>query len=151
MRRCYYCNEPKNDDAILCEKCARELDERLGRSSGMTREEAIKVLNNHLEHWKRLVRGKICDENEGADTINAFGMAISALEQEPCDDAISRAEAIRIASGYCHFSNIPKELEKLPSVQPSHKGQTVCDLCKFNPQSSADGKPCTMCPAETMI
>ena len=38
--------------------------------------------------------------------------------KEPCEDAISRAEAIRIASGYCHFSNIPKELEKLPSVQP---------------------------------
>ena len=23
-----------------------------------------------------------------------------------------------------------------------------CDLCRFNPPSSADGKPCTMCPAE---
>lgn len=37
------------------------------------------------------------------------------------DDAISRAEAIRIASGYCHYTNIPKELEKLPSVQPEPK------------------------------
>lgn len=26
---------------------------------------------------------------------------------------------------------------------------TVCDLCRYNPPSSADGKPCTMCPAET--
>lgn len=25
---------------------------------------------------------------------------------------------------------------------------TPCDLCVFNPPSSADGKPCTMCPAE---
>lgn len=24
-----------------------------------------------------------------------------------------------------------------------------CDLCRFNPPSSADGKPCTMCPAES--
>lgn len=23
-----------------------------------------------------------------------------------------------------------------------------CDLCRFNPPSSADGKPCTICPAE---
>ena len=34
------------------------------------------------------------------------------------DDLISRAEAIRIASGYCHLSNIPDELAKLPSVNP---------------------------------
>ena len=35
-----------------------------------------------------------------------------------CEDAVSRSEAIRIASGYCHPSNIAKELENLPSVQP---------------------------------
>jgi hypothetical protein len=23
-----------------------------------------------------------------------------------------------------------------------------CDVCKYNPPSSMDGKPCTMCPAE---
>lgn len=32
-------------------------------------------------------------------------------------DLISRKDAIRVASGYCHPSNIPKELEKLPSAQ----------------------------------
>lgn len=34
------------------------------------------------------------------------------------DDTISRQEAIRIASGYCHPANIADELRKLPSVQP---------------------------------
>ena len=34
------------------------------------------------------------------------------------DDLIRRSDAIRIASGYCHWSNIPKELAKLPSVNP---------------------------------
>jgi len=34
------------------------------------------------------------------------------------DDLISRSEAIRVASGYCHWTNIPKELAKLPSVNP---------------------------------
>ena len=48
-------------------------------------------------------------------------MAIKALEQEPCTDAISRAEAIRVASGYCHWANIPDELAKLPSVTPQQK------------------------------
>jgi len=50
---------------------------------GMTREEVIKVINNHLEHWKRLVREKICDETEGAETISAFEIAIKVLEQKP--------------------------------------------------------------------
>lgn len=25
--------------------------------------------------------------------------------------------------------------------------KSPCDLCKFNPPSSTDGKPCTICPA----
>ena len=55
---------------------------------------------------------------------------IKVLEKESCDDAISRAEAIWIASGYCHFANIPKELEKLPSVQPERK-TGHCKGCKW--------------------
>lgn len=30
------------------------------------------------------------------------------------------------------------------------KAQIPCDACRFNPPSSADGKPCTMCPALSM-
>ena len=43
-------------------------------------------------------------------------------KKEPCGDAISRSEAIRVASGYCHWSNIPKEWEKLPSVSTEDTG-----------------------------
>lgn len=25
---------------------------------------------------------------------------------------------------------------------------SICDLCIYNPPSSTDGKPCTMCPAD---
>ena len=25
---------------------------------------------------------------------------------------------------------------------------TPCDVCRFNPPSSGDGKPCTVCPAQ---
>ena len=51
----------------------------------------------------------------------AFDMAIKALEQQPCGDCISRAEAIRIASGYCAPQNIAKDLRELPSVTPQPK------------------------------
>jgi len=34
------------------------------------------------------------------------------------DDLIRRQDAIRVASGYCHWTNIPAELAKLPSVNP---------------------------------
>lgn len=44
---------------------------------------------------------------------------IDTLEQEFCNDAISRAQAIYVASGYCHPANVARELEKLPSVKPA--------------------------------
>lgn len=44
-------------------------------------------------------------------------MVESAVTVEECDDCISRSEAMRIASGYCHWSRIPEELAKLPSVK----------------------------------
>ena len=41
------------------------------------------------------------------------------------DDLISRSEAIRVASGHCHWSNIPKELAKLPSVNTEKTGRWI--------------------------
>lgn len=56
------------------------------------------------------------------DMKEALEMALKALSSTEntnrCEDAISRSDAIRVASGYCHWSNIPKELAKLPSVNP---------------------------------
>ena len=62
----------------------------------MTREENIATLNEHLDHWKRLLSEKICDQSEGEKTIDALQNAIKALEQQLCDDAISR-EAVENA------------------------------------------------------
>ena len=42
-------------------------------------------------------------------------------EQKPCEDAISRADAVRVESGYCHPANIAKELAKLPPVTPTQR------------------------------
>ena len=35
-------------------------------------------------------------------------------------------------------------MEKIPTQDPI----SPCDVCKYNPPSSTDGKPCTMCLAE---
>ena len=74
----------------------------------MTNEQAISVL--------KMV------ETHGGLTKKAKEMAIQALEQQTCEDAISRSDAIRVASGYCHYTNIPKELAKLPSVSTEKTG-----------------------------
>lgn len=57
-------------------------------------------------------------------------------------DCISRSDAIRVASGYCHPSNVAKELAKLPSVisQEPKTGhwlaksfhEVYCDNCGFD-------------------
>ena len=59
----------------------------------MTKEEAIKTIMTHIEHWHRLLRDKICDETEGKETIEAFLMAIEALNQTqwiPCDKELPK-------------------------------------------------------------
>ena len=82
----------------------------------MTREEAVKCLINERDNHINTCNGVFYETR-----TEAINMAIKALEQELCEDAISRAEAIRIASGYCHWTNIPDELAKLPSVTPKQK------------------------------
>ena len=77
----------------------------------MTREEALEELDSLI----------VPRDGEQDRLADALEMAMEALEQEPCEDAISRSEAIRVASGYCHWANIPKELAKLPSVTPQQK------------------------------
>ncbi len=43
-------------------------------------------------------------------------------------DCISRADAIRVASGYCHPSNVAKELAKLPSVTPQESFKPMVEI-----------------------
>lgn len=61
----------------------------------------------------------------------AIKEAIKTLEQEPCEDAISRADAVKVASGYCNPANIAEELAKLPPVQPKPKVGCTCDQIKW--------------------
>lgn len=80
----------------------------------MTREEAIRCLSVHSS-----TNGSgLCTDKQHYE---AKQVAIKALEQEPCDDAISRQAAIYVASGFCHPANIADELAKLPPVNPQPK------------------------------
>lgn len=70
---------------------------------------------------------------------------IKALEQEPSGETVSRGvfEQVRwerdIAVEQLH--ELGYELGQ--KIEPN-----PCDLCIYNPPSSSDGKPCTMCPSE---
>jgi hypothetical protein len=62
---------------------------------------------------------------------------------ESCKDAIDRAEAIKVASGYCHPANVAKELAKLPPVTPQPKiGHCKdCKYFEYDSVAKVDGIP----------
>ena len=95
----------------------------------MTRQENILTLNEHLEHWKRLLSEKICDQDEGEKTIDALQNAINVLEQEPCADMVSR-DAMWDVLQRLHGTEgeLVDELMSLPPVLPMPKmGQWTHD------------------------
>lgn len=71
------------------------------------------------------------------------------------DDLISRQAAIDAICKDCYFYDVCyeadnercKDIAKLRDFPPAQSAQTPCDLCAYNPPSSGDGKPCSMCPA----
>ena len=86
----------------------------------MTREEAIMVLKNEQPHCGK--KALFPEEKK----YEAYNVAIKALEQEPCDDAISRQaveEAIYDYSRSCdvNYAQIMEYIDKLPSVNPQPK------------------------------
>ena len=66
---CPYCREPMESEGV-----------------GMTREEAIEELNTY----------DMSEDNEDTEFKDAIALAIKALEQEPCEDAVSRANLLKM-------------------------------------------------------
>lgn len=86
---------------------------------------------------------EILGENELAEVVKILKhrlIALPSAHPEPCD-AISRADAIRVASGYCHPANVAQELAKLPSVQPDNS----CDGCRYENADDGVLVPCGFC------
>lgn len=113
----------------------------------MTKEENIATLNEHLEHWKRLLSEKICDQDEGEKTIDALQNAIKVLEQEPCDDCIRRSDVgltdfeIIMCNGD-YREGLKILLEKIaaaPSVSPIQK------MGKWEYIKKEDSYKCSLC------
>lgn len=87
-----------------------------------TEKEAIATLNEHLDHWKRLLSEKICDQSEGEKTIDALQNAIKALEKESCGDAVSRDAMWEVLQRlYGTEGELVEELMSLPPVLPMPK------------------------------
>lgn len=79
----------------------------------MTKEEAIEELNAHLIHWKRLLREKICSQEDGKKTINALDMAIKALEQlETVRNTIKQHDEDRMPEDFWYLDRIREEVEE---------------------------------------
>ena len=129
----------------------------------MNREEAINKLNWALDN------NMIEDVQSAYDYIMAIKMAIKALEQEPCEDAISRQAVLDLAKKGVLVSNgnyksVCKAINELPPVNPQPKighwievtngrGGHECDLCHNYAPSYQNGdeyltKYCPNCAAK---
>ncbi len=133
--------EPTDDK---CHYCEHNFTPYQGNTGEFTEQEPTDKSN--LE--------KICEElaAENDDLRDQLAMR-DRFKQEPCDDVVSRQSIINsIANTNFWLSSdnwdeLMEAINKVPTVR-SQEPFGPCDLCRFNPPSSADGKPCTMCPAE---
>lgn len=85
----------------------------------MSREEAIDLLDNLIG---------MVEDNHKSDYDTALQMGIKALEQEPCEDVISRQAVLDITweePSYTDALNVLTEVrdkvKELPSVNPQEK------------------------------
>ena len=90
----------------------------------MTRENAKYILSGLMKSLN-----EYCGLNDTG--FQAFNMAIKALEQEPCEDAVSREAAIDAAlSAFSRGLLASPDIRKLPSVTPERKnGKWIEDRC----------------------
>ena len=78
----------------------------------MTREESIDLLDNLI--------GMI-EDNHNSDYDKALKMAIKSLEQEPCEDAISRQVVLDMMQIRMGEKELYKAVYELPPVTPQPK------------------------------
>lgn len=108
----------------------------------MEREEAIKELTSHLEHWKRMKHEHIMPADECDNTINALRMAIEALSEPincvKCKHYYETEDDTGV-HGYCkidtaHTNLISQEeaiemLKALNMMLRSPDGKPISDVC----------------------
>ena len=115
----------------------------------MTRKEAIayfeekaKIMEQPPIHLGSAVA--VVEWAERCDRMTeAFGMAIAALkEQEEYEILKNSYHQLQEIFDRTYASN-------MAMGEALRERKNPCDLCRYNPPSSCDGKPCTMCPASS--
>ena len=84
------------------------INRNLSGGERMTREEAI-------------ARLKVLTDYEYDEDLEALEMAIEALEQQPCEDCISRQAVINCVTSNEFRYKIVEDIKTLPSVTPKEK------------------------------
>ena len=84
----------------------------------MTNED-IRILKVAIENSKEHI--SFCFDLRGIEALNH---AIKALEQQPCENCVSREAAINVIYDYTYKKDMRRAIEQLPSVKP----QTVTDF-----------------------
>ena len=90
----------------------------------MTNEETI----FYMTLYKRRLEASVSSDMD--EDIKAFDTAIKALEQHPCEDAISRKDMLAVLRQSHSLTQAWDGFEKLPSVTP--KEEIIhCKDCKY--------------------
>lgn len=121
----------------------------------MEKEEAIKEIKNASDEEVRY--GDIEHHYEDVmKRVEAFEMAIEALEQKPCEDAVSRQAVIDTIYHECSDENLDidfakvlllqRKIKALPSVNPQKTGYWIADVDRWgNFITTVNGYRCSEC------
>ena len=118
----------------------------------MTKEDAIDIIKSECYVFNPL-------NFDRSTMINtALDMAVKALKQEPCDEAVSRQAVLDVMKRELFMGDAISEIENLPSVKPQPKmgrwitrphvyGVTYCSECDFELKID-DTNYCPKCGAK---
>jgi hypothetical protein len=117
----------------------------------MTREEAIARIKDHKIVHKM-------NEPRAIYISEALDMAIKALEQEPCNDCVSRQDALNCFKIDNTKGDVWYALKELPPVTPKqrtghwittrtfmHDGEFYCDKCNCDAPNNEKWDYCPNC------
>lgn len=72
---------------------------------------------------------------------------LRAIEPAKNEDIARRA--IELADYY--LIKADNQAKHIQDLEARYRNASPCDVCRYNPPSSGDGKPCTLCPAERRV
>ena len=64
------------------------------------------------------------------------------------DEWLDSVGTVMVGKGLSSYGELIGCIEDTPTLTPPNEPLTPCDVCRFSPPSSGDGKPCCLCPAD---